>query len=105
SPTINSLEGLMATSTTVLSRKLRSMTGMHRLTAKELGQAVGVSDVSAKSWLRGAFAPTGINLENLALAFGVSMDTFASRMSEGAAIRAAAEAFEVAPIRAFAESG
>ena len=56
---------------TPMARKLASIAGMHRIDAKDLALAVGVSHQSAKQWLNGAYAPAGVNLENLASSSGL----------------------------------
>lgn len=45
--------------------------------------------------------PTGVNAQNVAWVFGISQDVLGFRVSEGDAIRAAAEVYESAPIRGF----
>jgi transcriptional regulator with XRE-family HTH domain len=86
---------------TPIARKLRSMLGMHRATTRDLALAVGVSEISAKSWANGSTQPQGINLENLAFVFGVSQDVLGYRVSEADAILAAAQVYAEAPMRGF----
>jgi transcriptional regulator with XRE-family HTH domain len=90
-----------------LARKLRSAVGMHRITARDLALAAGVSEGSAKAWLSGGIEPQGVNRENLAHLFGVNATVFGYRgeVSEWDAIRAFAGAWGTAPIRHYVETG
>ncbi len=77
---------------------LRSLLGMHGITQRELAGYLGLSPQGVWNIVHGRSEPRSSTAMRAARAFGI--DTDALFADTGACLRAAAEAFERAPIRA-----
>jgi transcriptional regulator with XRE-family HTH domain len=76
---------------------LRHLVGMHDLLQREVAMYIGLSPQGLWNILNGRSEPRSRTVRDCAAAFGISIDDLFA--DTGACLRAAALAYEVAPIR------